>query len=120
MERIVAFKVPVVIGVRVSTDLSTHCGVGGYFSTFQVIRDISVNRGSHSRLCQEQSHTHVGLRQGQVIGSTPSDGLYVRVIEIHVDLDLDTGYQKFAEMEYFQVRSESRCHVASIQELNSA
>ena len=120
MERIVAFKVPVVIGVRVSTDLSTHCGVGCYFSTFQVIRDISVDRGSHSDLSQEQSHTHVGLRQDQVIGTISSDGPYVRVVKVHVDLDLDTRHQKFAEMKHFQVRSESHCHVASIQELNSA
>ena len=42
VEGIVAFKMPVVIGVRVSADLSTHSGVSDYFSTFQVIRDISV------------------------------------------------------------------------------
>ena len=82
-------------------DLSTHGGVGGYFSTFQVIRDISMHRGSHSDLSQEQSHIHVVLSQGQGIGTIPSDGPYVRVIEVHVDLDLDTRYQEFAEMKHF-------------------
>ena len=120
VERIVAFKMPVVIGVRVSADLSTHCGVSGYFSAFQVVRDISVNRGSHSDLSQEQSHTHVVLSQDQGICTIPSDGPYVRVIKVHVDLDLNTGYQEFAEMKHFQVRSESHCHAVSSQELDSA
>ena len=63
---IVAFKMPVVIGVRVRADLSTHGGVSDYFSTFQVIRDISVHRGGHSDLSQEQSHIHVWLGQSKV------------------------------------------------------
>ena len=119
VERIVTLKMPVVIGVRVSADLSTHGGVGGYFSTFQVIRDISVHRGSHSDLGQEQSHFHVGLRQSQGIGTSPSDGPYARVVKVHVDLDLNTRHQEFAEMKHFQVRSESQCHTTTTQELDS-
>ena len=119
VEGIVAFKMPVVIGVRVRTDLSTHGGVGGYFSTFQVIRDISMHRGSHSDLSQEQSHIHVGLGKEKGIGTSPSNGPYIGVIKVHVDLDLDTRYQEFAEMKHFQVRPESQCHSSSTQELDS-
>ena len=101
VEGIVALKMPVVIGVRVSADLSTHGGVGDYFSTFQVIRDILMHRGSHSDLSQEQSHIHVGLGKEEGSGASPSDGPYIGVVKVHVDLDLDTRYQEFAEMKHF-------------------
>ena len=71
-------------------------------------------------MSQEQSHIHVGLGQSKGIGSMPPDGPHDRVVEVHVDLDLDTGYQEFAEMEHFQVRSESHCHTTTTQELDSA
>ena len=44
---VAAFKVTDVIGMRIGTNLASHGGVCGHFSTFQV-RDFSVNRGSHS------------------------------------------------------------------------
>ena len=93
VEGIVALKMSVVIGVREGTNLSSHSGVSSYFSTFQVCRNLSMNRGGHSHLSQEQSHTHISLRQSHGSSAIPPDGPQIRVIKIHVDLDLDTRNQ---------------------------
>ena len=51
VEGIVALKMSIVIGVRVSANLSSHCRISGYFPRIlHVIHNLSVNRGSHSHL----------------------------------------------------------------------
>ena len=96
-----------------SANFTSHCGVHCRFSrcawfSFQTPHDFSVNRRGHSHLVQEESYVHVGFCQYQVIGSSPSHGPHS--MGVHLNLNLDTGYQVFAEMKYFQERFKPHGH----------
>ena len=68
-----------------------------------VIHQLPVDRGVESHLAEIQFHFDVCSIQAEVDGTSVSHGPQSRWVEIHLNPDLDIGYQQFAEMKDFDV-----------------
>ena len=88
----------------IGPDLASHRRVAHHsLSIRHVIHQLPVDRGIESHLAEIHFHFDVCGIPAEVDGTLVSHGPQSRGVEVHLNSDLDIGYQQFAEMKDFDV-----------------